>query len=258
MGIFSFRKKKTGEVEMPFLEHLEELRKAILLSIAAVAVFTIFGWVFSRELMNFLVRPIGKAVFLSPAEAFATRFKLSIIIGILVSLPYVSYKAWGFIVPGLLENERALLFPLVVLSTVLFLLGVLFGYLALVPIIVKVLIGFGGPSVTPMISVSNYLGFVMRLCLAAAILFQLPIVASTLTWFGILSPRFLMEKWRYAIVIIFILGAVLTPGGDVISQIAMVIPILILYGISIAFSGFVWARKRKTALAPNASQEGLR
>jgi sec-independent protein translocase protein TatC len=232
----------SGEKEMSFLEHLEELRKVVINSLIVLVLVSSACWFFSGAVMDELVEPIGKAVFISPAEAFTVRLKIAVVLGALASLPLIFFFLWKFVVPGLLHRERTALTPLVLFSTVLFYGGVAFSYFVLVPVMMRILIAFGTSRVEPMISVNSYLSVVMQICLALGLLFQFPLVVGVLTWMGFLSPEWLKRKWRYAVVIIFIIGAVVTPG-DGPSQLVVAFPIVGLYFLSILVSMVIRRRK---------------
>ena len=236
----------SGEKEMSFLEHLEELRKVVISSLLVLALFSSACWFFSGWFMDRLVKPIGGAVFIGPAEAFTVRIKIAVVLGALVSLPVIFFFLWRFVVPGLLHRERTALTPLVLFSTIFFYGGAAFSYFMLIPVMMKLLISFGTASVQPMISVNSYLTMVMQICLAMGLLFQFPLVVAVLTWMGVLSPEWLKRKWRYAVVIIFIIGAVVTPG-DGPSQIVVAVPIVALYFLSIVVSMMVKKRTQGEA-----------
>ena len=221
---------------MPFLEHLEELRRAILGAFAAILVCAIGAYLVSGRVVDFVVQQhVGNAQFLRPMEAFLARIKVSLLLGLLASLPLVMFQIWNFVVPGLLEQERKLVRPMVVFSTILFLVGTAFSYLVLTPMMVKLLVGFATEHIHANISVEYLLDFVIRLALACGILFQLPLVVALLTLVRIVTPRFLWSKWRHAIVAILIVAAVATPG-DGPSQVVLAAPIIVLYFLSILVS----------------------
>jgi sec-independent protein translocase protein TatC len=233
----------SSDKAMPFLEHLDELRKIIIYSLVLLAVTSSLCWFYSGPAVDILLKPIGKAVFINPAEAFTVRLKLAVILGALISLPVIFFLLWRFVVPGLLHREKTALLPLVVFSTVLFYGGAAFSYLMLVPVMMRILIAFGTSRLEPMISVNSYLTLVVQITFALGILFQFPLVVGVLTWMGLLTPDWLKRKWRYAVVIIFIIGAIVTPG-DGPSQLVVAFPIVGLYFLSILVSMMV-SRKRE-------------
>jgi sec-independent protein translocase protein TatC len=246
----------TDRKEMPFLEHLEELRKVLLDSLIAVFIGAIGCWFVSERIAEFLIRPVGETVFLAPAEALTTRIKISVVAGFMVVLPFILFRVWRFVLPGLLEKERSLVFPLVSSSVALFFLGVAFCYLVLIPIVMEILLGFGTETLQPMISVGKYLSFVLKFSLTFGIVFQLPLVIVALTWAGIISTGSLVKTWRYAVVAILIACAALTPP-DVVSQLTMAGPVALLYFGSILLARFVERRRRATATEDTEKTESV-
>lgn len=233
--------------EMSFLEHLEDLRGVLVQSGIAFLLCSIVYWFFSGTILDFLVRdvPVDKLNFFAPAEAFMARMKISFVLGIMTAFPFILFKIWSFVVPGLFVNERKKLYPFIVTSSVLFYVGVLFCYYILIPIVIEFLMGFGTERLNPMLSVSMYFTFVARLCFTFGLVFQLPIVVFLLSILGIVTPQFLLKQWRYAVVVIFVASAILTPP-DPASQVLMAIPILLLY-IGSVLVAFAALRKQKKA-----------
>ncbi len=236
------KKQGPDEKEMPFLQHLEELRRVVIDSLIVVAVLSAGCWFLSGRAVDALVVPIGKAVFIGPAEAFTVRLKLAIVLGLLISLPFVFLRIWRFVVPGLLRRERTALMPLALFSSILFYGGVAFSYFMLVPAVMRILLAFGTTKLEPMISIDKYLSLVIQIGLSLGLVFQFPLIVGVLTWLGVITPDSLKRKWRYAIVIIFIIGAAVTPG-DGPSQLVVAFPVTGLYFLSILVSMVVHRRK---------------
>ena len=234
--------------EMPFLQHLEELRAVLLHVVAASGLGAVAGWWLApRVLENLVRRTVREAVVLSPIEAFSERFKLAMIIGLLLVAPYVFYRVWRFVVPGLLKRERTMVLPLALLSMVLFGLGVLAAYGYLVPLVVRVLQQFATPSVRAEIRLSTLLGFFYNIALACGIVFQLPLVTMALTALGLVTPAYLLRQWRYAVVAAFLVTALITPGDVVTAQIVMGVPMTALYFLSVGLSWLVAKRRPERA-----------
>jgi sec-independent protein translocase protein TatC len=231
--------------EMPFLEHLDELRVVLLHVVAACAIGAILGWWLApRVLEDLIARTVHQAIVLSPLEALNERIKLTLLIGLMVSAPYVFFRVWQFIVPGLLKRERGLILPMAMLSMVLFGLGVWAAYGYVVPLVVQVLDRFVTPSMKMQIQLSTLLGFFYNLALACGIVMQLPLVTMALTAMGLVTPGTLLKQWRYAIVTAFLVTAVITPGDVVSAQIIMGLPMTALYFLSV---GLAWlVAKRRT------------
>lgn len=231
---------------MPFLEHLEELRRVILASLGALFICAIIGYIFSGRVLDYIVvRTVGEAQFLRPMEAFNVRFKLALILGAILALPFISFQIWGFVVPGLMHDERRLVLPVAVWSMVLFLGGMAFSYLVITPMMLRILMDFGTAHVTANIAVDYLLDFVLKLAFGTGILFQLPLVVVLLTMVRVVSPRFLWSKWRHAIIIILITASVVTPGDGAISTLVLAGPILVLYFASALLSTMIDRARRR-------------
>lgn len=231
--------------EMTFFQHLEELRHVLLHSVAATLAGALAGWLLAPVVMEDVIRrTVGKAVVLSPLEAFNERFKLSLVLGLGLALPLVLWRVWSFVVPGLMKKERRWVMPMAMMSFVLFALGAWAAYGYVVPLVIGVLQGFMTPSMSAEIRVSALLGFVYNMAIACGLVFQLPLVTMSLTAMGLVSPGTLLRHWRYAIVGSFLVTAIITPGDVLTAQIVMGIPMTLLYFISVGLSYVVASRKR--------------
>jgi sec-independent protein translocase protein TatC len=241
---------------MSMLDHLEELRHVLLHSLIVAFLASIAGWFFSRPLLDLLVAPIRKAAegvyFHTPVEAFLIRVKLSFVAGAFVVLPYILFKVYGFILPGLYTRERKVVTPLLISSTGLFYLGVVFAYTVVIPQVVKFLLSFGTQFMQPLIGIGPYFAFVSRLCLAFGLIFELPLVVLFLSLLGLVDPHVLLRTWRYAIVLIVTMSAVLTPP-DVLSQLMMAVPVVLLYIVSVLVA-IVVTRRRRAGKGPAADR----
>ena len=249
-------KERTGPMrrEMPFLEHLEELRGVLLQSLIVVSLLAVGAWFISKPAVEILTRPAGELVFLGPTEAFTLRLKVALFIGFFVALPFVLFKVWSFIAPGLFDKEKKMLSLVVLVSTLLFLVGALFAFFVMIPFALTFLLGFGTETLRPMISAGNYFGFVTKLVIAFGIVFQLPLVVSMLTWAGIVKPDWLFRNWKFALVIIAASSAVLTPP-DIASQMLMALPVTMLYFLSAFLSLAIAKRKRESEEASAEEDE---
>jgi len=231
--------------QMSFLQHLEDLRRALWKSALAIAAGMAGGWFLAPRLLEDLIaRTVKHAVVLSPFEAFNERFKLTFILGLGIALPIVFWQAWSFVVPGLLKKERTWVPWLAIGSMALFALGAWAAYAYVVPLVVRVLEQFTVPGVTAEIRLSALLEFTYNLAIACGLLMQMPMVALLLTAIGLVTPRFLLRQWRAALVVIFVVTALITPGDVVSAQIIMGLPMTLLYFVSVALS-FIVARKRE-------------
>jgi sec-independent protein translocase protein TatC len=236
--------------EMPFLDHLEELRWRILWCLVALGVATIIGFVVvvHFEVFEILVRPIRpylvgeRLVYFNPATPFFFTLKLSLLVGIILGFPIVVYQVWAFFSPALKKEEKKVVVPSLYFGLVLFCAGVAMAYFWVLPLALRFLAGFQQAFLEPAIEVGEYLGFVVRLLLAFGLVFELPVVVMILSALGLVTPTFLKEKRRHAIVAITILASALTPG-DIASTFLMIAPMIILYEVSIVLSRAIHRRR---------------
>lgn len=230
--------------EMSFLEHLDDLRGVLIRSLVAFVALSVGYWFVSARVMDFLIAdlPVDHLNFFSPSEAFMTRMKISFVLGLMTAFPYILFLTWRFVSPGLFANERKTIYPFVVSASALFYAGVIFCYLVLIPVVIEFLLGFGTERLTPLLSVSAYFAMVARLSFTFGIVFQLPLIVLVLALVGIITPEMLLRQWRYAVVIVFVVSAVLTPP-DPVSQVLMAGPVLLLYAVSV-FLAYVVVRRR--------------
>jgi sec-independent protein translocase protein TatC len=226
--------------KIPFTEHLDELRKRLITCFIAVGVGFVVAYGFSGKLFEILTHPLvsvmksgDKIIFTGVAEAFFTYMKVAFIAGIGLASPVIVYQFWMFVAPGLYEKERRLVIPVVLLSTVFFVGGALFGYFIVFPVGFEYLMSFGTETIRPMPSMREYLGFASTMLLAFGLVFELPIVITFMAKLGVVTVPFLKKNRKYAILIIFIVAAILTPSPDAVSQILMAVPLMFLYEISI-------------------------
>lgn len=252
--------------KLPLTEHLTELRKRILISVAALGIAFLFIFNYSEELFNILTFPLKSEikfnftnpflhikektpislVFLAPAEAFWMHMKVSFVASFIVALPVIFFQIWKFVSPGLLSNEKKYVIPFLLSSTTLFLAGSLFCFVIILPFAMTFLLGYKTGSLTPMISVGSYIDFCLKFILAFGAIFELPLVIVFLAKFGIVTPGGLAKNRKYAILFSFIAAAILTPTPDAFNQVLMAVPIIILYEIGILLSVIIY-RKKKNA-----------
>jgi sec-independent protein translocase protein TatC len=235
--------------EMPFLQHLEELRGVLQHSLAALLVGMLGGWWLSPIVMADLIRrTVARTVVMSPFEAFNERIKLAAILGGVLVLPFILWRLWSFVVPGLFKRERRWVMPLSLMSFVLFLGGAWAAYAYVVPLVIRVLQQFLTAGMVMQMRLSLLLDFFYNMVIACGLLAQLPLVTMLLTGIGLVTPWFLLSQWRMAIVIIFVVTAAITPGDVVSAQLVMGFPMLLLYFISVGLS-FIVARKKAASEA---------
>lgn len=237
--------------KQPFLSHLEELRERLIKSFIAVGVGCIIGYIFKEELFNILILPLkdllpegDRIIFTGLPEMFFTYLKTAFIAGILFASPVVFYQMWMFIAPGLYQHEKQYIIPFVFFSTVLFVGGALFGYFIVFPMGFKFFLGYSNEYLQALPSVKKYFSLSYRLLLAFGIVFQLPLLIFFLSKMGLVTVDFLRRRRPFAILMAFIIGAILTPP-DIVSQIMMSIPLIVLYEIGIIVA--VMGRRKKSA-----------
>lgn len=232
------------DIQYSLIGHLDELRSRILKSIIVFILCTVIVYHVSDTILFFLSRTPGTLVFIDPAEAFLAYLKVALWGGFFTALPFILYEAWAFVVSGLNRHERRFLLVFLPLSTVLFFSGAVFALFVIIPMGVRLLLSFGSEFMQPMLTVSRYISFVATLTLAFGCVFQLPIVLLFLTSIGIVSPATLAKNRKFALLIIFIVAATLTPP-DIISQVAMALPLIVLYEIGILTSRLCRKRPKK-------------
>lgn len=249
----SGKSKSSG---MPFLEHLEELRWRLLKSLFAVIVMSFVAFYYAEYLVKFIRLPLGdiKLYNIAVTGTFYAYLKIALIAGVLGALPIIFYQMWTFIAPGLFKKERKVIFPMVLISTLLFLLGSGFCYTMVLPLSFKFLIGFSGDLIVNTITIGSYISFVGLLLLAFGFGFQMPIIAYFLAKIGILSHTFLVKGRRYSIVVILIVGAIITPP-DVFTQVLMAVPLYFLYEVSIIVVRITNKRKEAKEARERESNE---
>ncbi len=221
------------EKKLTLVEHLEELRKRIIVALVSILGFSAISYLWAKNILELLTRPVGKLIFISPVELFLVYIKVSIFCGIILSSPVILFELWRFVSLGLTEKEKKYIFLFIFPSLVLFLIGMGFAYFVIIPFGLKFLLKFATEDVVPMLSVSKYISFVTVLILGCGVVFLLPAIIFLLSRLGIVTPALLRKNYKYAVVLIFILAAVITPSPDVFTQVLLALPLLILYEISI-------------------------
>jgi len=249
------------EGRMPFLEHLEELRKRLMRGAAAILIGFAFCLYFSERLFHVLAAPIKKLlpqgaslVFTGLPDPFFIYLKVAFLGGLLITLPYVLYELWRFVHPGLHIHERRLAAPFVFAATVLFYAGAAFAYFVVFPAAFGFFLGYETADLKPMIAIREYVSLVIMLMLAFGAVFETPIVIVFLGLLGLVNSAMLKKGRRYFIVLAFIIAAVLTPTPDMINQTLMAIPMLLFYEVGI-FSLVIIEKRRKAREEMEALEE---
>ena len=248
--------EEDGTARMSFFEHLVELRTRILRALLFVGCGVAAGLLISDKAYKFLARPMVKAlddahvsdklVYTSPMGPLTLYITVGIYLGLVLALPFVLHQIWLFVAPGLYRHERRAVASFIGFGTALFLAGAAFGYYIALPMTLKFLLSIPGPF-TPMISINEYFDMSIIVLLGLGLVFQLPILIFVLAMFGIVTPRFLWQNFRYAILIITIIAAAITPTTDALTMLVFMAPMIVLYLLGIGVAALVVRGKRKRA-----------
>jgi sec-independent protein translocase protein TatC len=231
--------------KMSFLEHLDELRQRIIKSLLALVVGFVVALYYIQPLLDFVYKPLtalfqtGKFQYTEPTEAFMLTMKLAALVGLLGAMPVILYQVWRFVAPGLYANEKKFVVPFVMLSTIFFTLGAAFAHYIAFPWAVKFFASYETPDMTFIPRIGPVFSMYVKTILAMGIVFEMPTAVFFLAKVGVATPRWLIRNFKYAVLVIFIIAAVLTPGTDPVSQLMMAGPMLALYLLSIAIAWMV-------------------
>ena len=241
---------------IPLKSHLLELRKRMTYAAISVLVTSVTAFVFYEQVLVLLMEPAeqfvdipnGKPIYTDLTEFIGIAAKASLLVGLFASLPFVLYQIVMFVAPGLKPSERRYLYVLMPVSVLVFIAGAAFGYRILFPPMIHFLTNFGSDVATPLIRISNYVNLMLTLLFWMGLIFEMPVVIFFLAKIGVVSPDFLARQRRYAIVVAFILGAIITPTFDPLNQTLVAAPILVLYEASIWLAKLAARGRRKVAL----------
>ena len=251
--------QKHSMEKLPLVQHLIELRRSLLRSVIAIAIFFVVLFPFADEIYNFIADPIVQAIpgsnliAIGVISPFLTPLKMSLILAIYIAMPYLLYQLWMFIAPALYRHEKRLVLPLVVSSTLLFYAGIVFSFYIVFPVIFGFLAGVGPDSVNFAPDIQYYLDFILKVSFAFGVAFEVPVVTILLIIFGVTTPQKLKKNRSYIIIGSFIIGMILTPP-DVISQFLIAIPIWLLFEAGLIFSSFFKVRENGKQRSPNSSE----
>jgi sec-independent protein translocase protein TatC len=230
-----------SENGLTFTQHLDELRSRVIKSVISLAICSFVVYYFVDFFLSILTKPVGQLVFIAPQEAFITNIKIAFIGGLFLASPFILFQIWRFVASGLKKHEKKYVLIFGPLSFIQFFFGAVFVYFVILPVGMKFLLGFASDQVAPMITISKYISFVGTLMLCFGLIFELPLVILFLSKIRIVNPTFLTNKRKHAIVFIFIAAAIVTPP-DMITQVLMAVPLLILYEVGIVFSKFAYKK----------------
>lgn len=240
------KKEKDDAKSLTLVEHLAELRKRLIYSSVVLLVSIFVSYNYSDSIVKYIVdiAPNINFVFIAPAELLLSYVKIAVISGFVVSAPFLILQIWIFVSPGLQKKEKRTIAVSLFVGGLFFIAGVVFAFLVILPIMLQFFMGFRIEEIEEMISFSNYLGFVINTLLSFGIIFELPIIMVILTRFHIISVSFIKKNRKYTILIILVIAAILTPP-DVITQILLAIPMILLYEVGILFASLVERTDRK-------------
>jgi len=227
------------ESKLPFTTHLEELRRRLIYAVVAIVLGAIIAFLFSKQLFYFLAQPLVKIlppnqpmIFTALTEAFFTYFKVALLAGFFLACPIVFYQLWKFIAPGLYEHEKKFVIPFVISATAFFILGGAFAYYIVFPFGFKFFLGFSTDYLKLLPKMNEYFSLSLKLIFAFGIVFEMPVITFFLAKMGVVNGEMLSSKRRYAIVLVFVVAALLTPP-DVGTQLLMAGPLILLYEVSV-------------------------
>ena len=235
---------------MGFFDHLEEFRKRLIVCLIAVFVAFLLCWAWAQEIFDFLARPLRKVLppgqnlsYTTLTEPFLMYFRVALFAGIIAASPILLWQLWLFIAPALYRNEKRYVWPFIFAGVFFFLAGCAFGYYQAFPLVVGFLVGVG-KNFNAVITINEYLGTAIKIILGLGICFEMPILIFFLARMGVVTERWLLAKFKYAVLIIFIIAAVITPTPDVATQCVFAVPMILLYLLGIAVA---WLFKKREA-----------
>jgi sec-independent protein translocase protein TatC len=255
--------EKESMPTMGFLDHLEELRKRIVYSLIAVAAGFGVCWGYHERIYSIMQKPItdvlhakgmsDKLVFLNPTDPFNLYLKIAALAGLFLTSPFVLYQVWMFISPGLYRNEKRYVVPFMASTILLFMAGGYFGYRIVYPRALDFLIGFGAPQFQPMITIGEYTSLFLSIILGMGLIFEMPILIFFLALMGIVTAGFMWKNFRYAILVIFVIAAIVTPTPDIVNMCVFAAPMILLYVFSIGVAWVVHPKQRRARKEKQAS-----
>jgi sec-independent protein translocase protein TatC len=239
---------------MPFLDHLEELRWRIFWSMIAIAIgaAVAFAVIYYYDVLELLITPVRRArndpdfrlIYLSPADPFMIKLKLAVVMGIILAFPVVVYQVWSFLSPALEKHEKRAIVPALYLGLFLFVGGVAMGYFLALPGMLEFFAKFEGEAMQSQLEIGATLGMITKMLLAFGVVFELPVVIMVLTALGLVTPEFLRSKRRHNAVAMTALASFITPGDIITLTVMMMVPLILLYELSIFLSAAIVSRRR--------------
>jgi sec-independent protein translocase protein TatC len=240
--------------KMSFLEHLDELRKRIIRSLYALVFGVAVSVAFINDIIDFVMRPLsatlppgGSFIYTYPTEAFMLNIRIALIAGLFIGSPLIFSQVWLFVAPALYARERRYAIPFIVLSTMGFVAGAAFSHYVAFPLMWRFFGSFSNDMITFMPRIEDTFSMYMRMLLGMAVVFQMPALVFFMARMGVITARWMIRQFKYAVLIIVVVAAVITPSSDVASQMIVAGPMVVLYVISIAIAAIFG--KKKSALA---------
>jgi len=241
--------ESSGADKMSFLEHLDELRKRLIVCVSALGIGFLVSWAYVEKLVDFIFVPLratikgGKFQYIEPGEGFMMRMKLAALAGLFLSLPVILWQIWRFVAPGLYSNEKRFAIPFVILSTGFFTLGAAFSHYIAFPWTMQFFASYESDYMVFIPTISPVFAMYVKMMLAMGLVFEMPTAVYFLARIGLVTAGFLLRQFKYAVLVIFVAAAILTPGTDVVSQAMMAGPMIVLYLVSIVIA---WLVAKKT------------
>ena len=230
--------------KLTLIEHLEELRKRIIIIALAIVVASSISYIYIDEITEMLIKPAKgmNFVYLTPPELFLTYIKIAFSMGIITAMPIILYQIWVFVKPGLKKKERSYIFLSFIMAFGFFVLGTVFSYLVIIPLTIEFFTKMARTDILPVFSIKSYISFCSSIILSFGLTFQMPLLIILLTQLNLVTPMMLKKARKYLVLVIFIVAAVLTPP-DIISQVLMAVPLWLLLELSIALSSLLYRSK---------------
>jgi sec-independent protein translocase protein TatC len=249
--------------EMTFLEHLEDLRKRLFYSFVAIFIVLVPAWFFSKQIFEVLAKPVSQFLpggikdmaYTGLTDPFMLYIKVAFLTAIFVTSPWIFLQLWYFVAPGLYQKEKKYVVPFVLFTTVFFLMGAAFGFLVMFPWACRFFLQMGS-DFNAVITVNQYFGFALKLLLGIALVFEMPTLVFFLSKIGLITSRWMVKNFKYAVLGVFVIAAVITPTPDMVTQSILAVPMLALYGLGILIAFFFGkeskTRREKKAAAKDA------
>ena len=237
----------SDDKRLTVLAHISELRRRLIRSVIAVSVTTVISFVFAKQIFEILKSPAGEInlIFIEMTEMIGIYMRVSLVSGIILAMPYLVYQLIMFVSPALTSREKKRVYLILPWIALMFVGGVIFAYFILVPPAVKFLVTFGSDIATPQIKIGNYISIVSRLLLSIGLVFEMPVITTFLARLGIITPKWLSDKRKPAIILAFILAAIITPTFDPVNQTLVAAPLIVLYEMSIWLAKLVQRKPPK-------------